>query len=129
MKKILVFGLILVCFSCIEQVVRTEATLLTGYSFEEVWNAAVRAVNDIDFTIDSMDRDAGFIGAEAGPHVLQEVPPRLSILIRETGSDISLDCRVLQKEQYIDLFGIGKKTVNKFMTALNMNLREHSRKS
>lgn len=121
MKKILVFSLILVCFSCIEQVVRTDAALLRGHSFEEVWIAAVKAVNDIDFTIDSMDKEAGFIGAESGAHIGQEVPPRLSIMIEETGSDVSLNCRVLQKE-YIDLFGTGKKIVNGFMTALNVNL-------
>ncbi len=121
MKKILAFSLILICFSCIEQVVRTEATLLRGHSFEEVWNAAIKAVNDIDFTIDSMDKDAGFIGAESGPHITQEAPPRLSIMIEETGSDVSLNCRVLQKE-HIDLFGTGKKIVNKFMAALNSNL-------
>jgi hypothetical protein len=128
MKKILVFSLILICFCCIEQVVRTEATLLKGYSFDEVWKAAIKAVNDIDFTIDSMDKDAGFIGAESGPHLTQEVPPRLSIMIQETDNDVSLNCRVLQKE-YIDLFGTGKKIVNNYMTALNANLRFYSRKS
>jgi hypothetical protein len=88
-----------------------------------VWDASIEAVNDIEFTIDSLDREAGFIGAESGRYVLGgDAPPRLSIMIRKSGDSVSVDCKVLQKEQLVDIFGIGKKIVGEFMMALNRNL-------
>ena len=122
MKKVFILLLSLVLASCIHQNVKTESTFLDGYSFDEVWRAAIRAVNDIDFTIDSLDKDAGFIGAESGPHIGQEAPPRMSIIITEERSRVFVDCKVLQKEQYFDIFGHGQKTIQNFMAALNANL-------
>ena len=123
MKKIWVVSLAaLFLVSCIRQNVNTEAFFLESYSFDEVWEASIVAVNDIDFTIDSMDYEAGFISAESGPHIFQEGPPRLSIMIRESNGRVHVDCRFLQKDQLIDLFGIGRKTVRNFMSALNQNL-------
>ena len=123
MKKYFLFLMILACLSCINQTVSTQSTLLDGHTYDEVWTASISAINDIDFTIDGMDRDAGFIGAESGPHILGgDGPMRLSILIRESRGRISLNCRVLQKDQFIDFFGVGKKIVSDFMMALNQNL-------
>ena len=122
MKKILVVLLALAMVSCIRQTINTESRFLDHYTFEDVWRASIRAVNDIGFTIDSLDIEAGFIGAESGSHIGQEVPPRLSIFISEVRGRVYVDCKVLQKEQFIDIFGHGERTVRKFMTALNMNL-------
>lgn len=124
MKKVLALLMILSLVSCIKQTINTETTFFEAYSFDEVWNACIKAVNDIDFTIDSMDIEGGFISAESGSHVLQDAPPRLSIMIREYGNRVSVHCKILQKEQYVDVFGIGRKTVNKFMAALNLNLNK-----
>jgi hypothetical protein len=44
-------------------------------------------------------------------------------MIREFDSSVGVDYKVLQKEQLVDLFGIGKKIAREFMTALNRNLR------
>ena len=124
MKKYLLAVMILTCLSCINQTVNTESTFLDGHTYEEVWEASIKAVNEIDFTIDGMDIEAGFIGAESGPHILSgDGATRLSIMIRESGDRVSLDCKVLQKEQFIDLFGVGKKIVRDFLIALNQNLR------
>lgn len=115
--------MILACVSCINQTVNTESTLLDGHTYEEVWVASIKAVNEIDFTIDGMDIETGFIGAESGPHMLGgDGPMRLSIMIKEYGERVSLDFRVLQEETPIDLFGIGKKIVRDFYMALNQNL-------
>ena len=123
MKKYFLFVMILASLSCINQTVSTQSTFLDGRTYDEVWAASIRAVNDVDFTIDGMDRDAGFIGAESGPHILGgDGPMRLSILIKETRGRISLNCRVLQKDQFIDFFGVGKRIVRDFMIALNQNL-------
>jgi len=122
MKKFLLVLLSLAFVCCIRQTINTESMFLDSYSFDEVWIASVRAVNDIGFTVDSLDKDAGFIGAESGTHIGQDVPPRLSIMITEVRGRVYVDCKVLQKEQYIDIFGHGQRTIRKFMEALNMNL-------
>jgi len=97
-------------------------TFYENFTYDEVWDASVKAVDDIDFTIDSIDREIGFIAAERGRHTLQNAPPRLSIMIENMGDRISVRCRILQKEQYIDIFGFGRKTIKEFMIALNLNL-------
>lgn len=123
MKKFLLPLLILTFMSCAIQTVKTETNYWRNRTFDEVWEASIDAVNEIEFTIDSIDRETGFIGAESGRYLLGgDAPPRLSIMIREFGDRVSVSCKVLQKEQLIDIFGIGKKIVREFMIALNRNL-------
>ena len=123
MKKFLLPLLILVFMSCAIQTVKTDTHYWRNRTFDEVWEASIDAVNDIEFTIDSIDRGTGFIGAESGRYVLGgDAPPRLSIMIREFDDGVSVNCKVLQKEQLVDIFGIGKKIVREFMIALNQNL-------
>lgn len=121
MKKFLLASLVLAFLSCTQQIINQDMTFLDNHGFDEVWEASLRAVNDIDFTIDSVDKAAGFISAESGMRVFESSPPRLSIFIKEMNGKVRVDCRVLQKE-HIDLGGHGKKTVRDFMAALNMNL-------
>lgn len=118
----LTIQLTLLLSACIQQSVRHEAVFYEDFYYDDIWQAAIRAVNDIDFTIYSMDRASGFIGAESGKHIGQEAPPRLSILISESRGRIYVDCKVLQKEQYLDILGHGRRIVRSFMTALNHNL-------
>jgi hypothetical protein len=123
MKKLLLALLILACVSCLNQTVNVETTFLKNRTFDEVWEASIKAVNDIEFTIDSIDKEAGFIGAERGRHVLGgDAPPRMSVLVKENDRSVSVDCKVLQKEQFIDVLGMGKKIIREFMIALNQNL-------
>jgi len=121
MKKFIALLVVFIFLSCTQQIIHQDSTFLDNHSFEEVWEASVRAVEDIDFTIDSMDKETGFISAESGTRVFESEPPRLSIMIKRMDSRVSVDCRVLQKE-FIDLGGHGKRTVRSFMAALNMNL-------
>ncbi len=123
MKKFWLSLLVLAFVSCAIQTVKTETSYWQNRTFDEVWDASIQAVNDIEFTIDSIDRDTGFIGAESGTYVLGgDFPPRISIMIREFGDSISVDCKVLQKEQFVDILGVGKKIVREFMIALGQNL-------
>jgi len=118
------FWLVLLIFafaSCTQQIINQDMTFLDKHTFDEVWEASIKAVDDIEFTIDSIDKETGFISAESGRRVFESNPPRMSIMITEMNSKVSVDCKVLQKE-YIDLGGHGMKTVRNFMTALNMNL-------
>lgn len=123
MKKLFMVFLILACVSCAIQTIETESNFWRNRTFDEVWEASIMAVNDIEFTIDSMDRETGFIGAESGRYILGgDAPPRLSIMIKELDNSVTVDCKVLQKEQLVDVLGIGKKIVREFMFALNQNL-------
>ncbi len=123
MKKFWLILVVLVLVSCVKQTIKQETTFLENHTFEEVWNASIKAINDIKFIIDSTDKEAGFIAAERGRKVfLEKAPPRLSVMIKEVGGKIYVDCKVLQKEQFIDIGGTGKKAVRNFMIALNQNL-------
>jgi hypothetical protein len=121
MKKFWVILLALVFISCVKQTIKQEATFLENHTFEEVWNASIKAINDIKFIVDSMDKDAGFIAAERGRHVFEKAPPRLAVMIKEVGANVYVDCKVLKKE-LVDIGGTGRKTVRNFMIALNQNL-------
>ncbi|MFC2157832.1 hypothetical protein ACFLT9_08350 [Acidobacteriota bacterium] len=109
--------------ACIRQTVNIKTSVFDGYSYMEVWRASIRAVNDIDYTVYSTDRDSGFIGAESGPYVFQELPPRLSIMIHDDIGRVYVECKIVQMDQFIDVFGYGKKTVRRFMRSLNEHLR------
>lgn len=123
MKKFWLILVVLALVSCVKQTIKQEATFLENHTFDEVWNASIKAINDIEFTVDSMDKEAGFIAAERGRKAFVEnAPPRLSVMIKEVGGKVYVDCKVLQKNQYIDLGGTGRKTVRNFMIALNQNL-------
>ena len=111
--------------SCIRQTIHRDMSFFENYTYEDVWLASVQAVNDIGFTIDNMDKTSGFIAAESGTHIGQEVPPRISIMISEFKGRIYVDCKVLQKEQFIDIFGHGKRIYRNFMVALNLNLHDY----
>ena len=122
MKKFWVILLVLVLVACVKPTIKQEATFLENYTFDEVWNASIKAINDIEFIVDSMDKEAGFIAAERGKHFFERARPRLSVMIKEAGGKVYVDCKVLKKDQHPDLGGTGRKTVRKFMIALNQNL-------
>lgn len=130
MKRILVILMVLSVPACIRQTVHHTSTYLDGHSFEEVWSASIKAVYDISFTIDSMDQEAGFISAESGTHIGQQLPPRLTVMIIDNHGKVFLECRLLQKE-FVDILGHGNRTTRRFLSALNSNLnrgfRSHSR--
>ena len=111
MKKYIMALAILALGCCIRQTIHTESSFFDHYTFEEVWTASVKSVSDIKFTVDSMDKEAGFISAESGTHIGQEVPPRLSIMIDESSGRVFINCKVLQKEQFVDVLGHGQRTV------------------
>ncbi len=122
MKKFWLILVVLALVSCVKQTIKQETTFLENHDFEEVWSASIKAINDIKFVVDSMDKDAGFIAADRGRHLFEKAPPRLSVMIKEVGGKVYVDCKVLTKEQYVDIGDTGRKTVRKFIIALNQNL-------
>jgi hypothetical protein len=123
-KKLLIVFLLAAATACIQQTVHQRSTFLDNHSFDEVWDATVKAVYDIKFTVDSADRESGFIGALRGKDVLQHAPPRLSIMISDRGGRVFVDCKVLQQEQFIDIMGYGNRTIRNLLAALNANLNQ-----
>ena len=122
MKKFALLLLLVSAVACLQQTVHQKTTFLDRYNFDEVWDATIKAVYDIKFTVDSVDRESGFISALRGQDVLQSAPPRLSILISDLDGKVFIDCKVLQQEQFFDLLGHGNRTIRNLMSALNTNL-------
>jgi hypothetical protein len=108
--------------ACIQQTVHQRSNFIDNHSFDEVWDATIKSIYDIKFTVDSMDRESGFISALRGKDVLQHAPPRLSIMISDLEGKVFVDCKVLQQDQFVDLFGHGNRTIRSLFTALNENL-------
>lgn len=126
MKKLLMIFLLVAAAACVQQTIHQRSTFLDNHSFDEVWEATIKAVYDIKFTVDSVDRESGFIGALRGKDVLQHAPPRLSILVSDVGGRVSVDCKVLQQEQFVDIMGHGDRIIRDLLIALNANLnRSH----
>lgn len=124
MKKLVLILLLVAAAACIQQTIHQKSTFLDNRSFDEVWDATIKAVYDIKFTVDSVDRESGFIGALRGKDVLQHAPPRLSILISDLGGRVFVDCKVLQQEQFVDVMGHGNRTIRDLLIALNANLNQ-----
>jgi hypothetical protein len=109
MKKILLVLLALSFTSYFHQI----------HTFDEVWQASLKTVDDIGFKIENLDRNAGFIGAENG---CQLCPLRLLIMVTELKGRIYMDYIVLQKKHEDNIYDDEKKTIRRFMTAMNRNL-------
>ncbi len=64
------------------QVRKEQSTFYQDHSFDEVWNASIKAIRDIGFTIKNMEKESGFIYAEGGRNVwTQNEPPQLNVTI------------------------------------------------
>jgi hypothetical protein len=123
-KKLFILFLLAATAACVQQTIHQRSTFLDNHSFDEVWDATIKAVDDIKFTVDSLDRESGFIGALRGKDVLQHAPPRLSILVSDLGGRVFVDCKVLQQDQFVDIMGYGNRTIRDLLTALNANLNQ-----
>lgn len=94
----------------------------TDFSFDEVWSAAMKAVDDIEFTIRKMIKESGFIYAEGrrNPSPLY-LPPHMNVIIREENGRINVNCHVVLPGQITD-FEASKRYVRWFFKDLNKNL-------
>lgn len=122
-KSILLGAIPLILMTaCLHQTVRTTSTVYDGFALGEVWNAALRTLHDLDFSIYALDNHAGFIGAEGPMPIFHELPPRLSVFISRRYGTVYVDCKVIQPDQLVDVFGYGRKTAHLFYRTLNRNL-------
>ncbi|NIM91160.1 MAG: hypothetical protein GTO17_09455 [Candidatus Aminicenantes bacterium] len=89
------------------------------HTFDEVWQASIKTVDEIGFKIENLDRNAGFIGAENG---CLGCPLRLLIMVTEFKGRVYMDYKVLQKKPENDPSEEDKETIRKFIMAMNRNL-------
>ena len=125
-KMIVIGGLCLILLNCMGsmQVKQEASKFYENYSFDEVWVASLRAIQDIGFTIKNTEKESGLIYAEGGRNVItQNESPQLNIMVIESGEKVHVDCRAVQPGQIVD-YGAGKKNINKFLIALNKRLKE-----
>ena len=123
-KWIFLFTALLVLSgACIKPPVHTTVATYEGYRLDEVWNAALRALHDIDFMPYEIDRHSGIITAQSGRLYIPDTQPHISLIITREYGKVYVDCKVRQYDQYVDVFGLNKKISRSFYSALSERLR------
>lgn len=93
------------------------------FSFDDVWSAALRSIDEIDFTVRNATKEIGLIHAEAkinpDPRFL---PPLMNVIIREENSRIDVNFHIELPGQRDDT-GKRRSYVNQFFKALKKNLK------
>ncbi|MFP4081976.1 MAG: hypothetical protein ACLFVG_04365 [Candidatus Aminicenantes bacterium] len=114
------------------QVKKQRSSSYENISFSQVWEAALKSVEDMGFTIKEANKEEiklpafsewkGVISAEGEKNALTQVkPPQLYVTLREKGGRIEVDCQATQPRQMID-YGETKKNLRRFFEYLSQNL-------
>ena len=99
-----------------------ETKTFTDHTFGEVWEAAIRAVDEIDFVIQKRLVKSGFIYAQGreDPDSIY-LPPHMNIYIRQEYGEIKVHCHVvIPRDPAND--DVSSGYVNLFFSALRKNL-------
>jgi len=99
-----------------------ETKTFEDFSFGEVWDAALRSVGEIDFTVQKRLVESGFIYAQGkkDPDSLY-LPPHMNIYVRQESSKISVHCHVVIPGDPSN-YEFSSAYVDLFFTALYKNL-------
>ena len=62
--------------------VNMAAQEITGRTFSQVWEASLRTIGDMNFSVVSMNRRGGIIGADPTGFPYHHYPPFLSVMVR-----------------------------------------------
>lgn len=93
------------------------------FSFNDVWSAALRSIDEIDFAVRNATKEIGLIHAEAkmnpDPRFL---PPLMNVIIREENSRIDVNFHIELPGQRDDA-GKRRSYANQFFKALKKNLK------
>lgn len=93
-----------------------------SHSFDEVWTAALRSVNDIDFVTRKAAKEIGFIHALAKVNPSPgSLPPQMNVIIREEDGRIDVNFHIELPGQK-DETGKRRTYANQFFKALKRNL-------
>ena len=92
-------------------------------SFDEVWSAALKSIDEMGFIIQSAKKKIGLIHAEAKMNPdPQFLPPRMNVIIREENSRIDVNFHIELPGQRDDT-GKRRTYANRFFKALKRNLK------
>ena len=99
-----------------------ETKSFEDFTFGEVWDAALRSVTEIDFTVQKSIVESGFIYAQGkeDPDSLY-LPPHMNIYVRQESSKISVHCHVVIPGDPSN-YEFSSGYVDLFFTALYKNL-------
>jgi hypothetical protein len=92
-------------------------------SFDDVWSAAFKSINEMGFLVLNTTKKVGLIHAEAKMNPdPQFLPPRMNVIIREEDSRIDVNFHIEQPGQKDDT---GKRRIyaNQFFKSLKKNLK------
>ncbi len=92
-------------------------------SYDEVWSAALRSVEEIDFIVRNAAKKTGLIHAvvKMNPDP-QYLPPIMNVIINKENGKIDVNFHIELPGQ-IDDFGKRRAYANRFFKALKKNLR------
>ena len=94
-----------------------------SHSFDEVWAAALRSTDEIDFIIRKEAKDIGFIYALAKENPDPSyLPPHMNVIIKEEDGRIDVHCHIELPGQRDDT-GKRRKFASRFFRALKKNLK------
>ena len=105
-----------------EDVHLQETKTFEDFTFGQIWEAALRSVAEIDFTVQKRLVKSGFIYAQAkeNPDSLY-LPPHMNIYVRQKSGAISVHCHVVIPGNSAD-YEVSSGYVDLFFTALYRNL-------
>lgn len=93
------------------------------YSFDDVWSAALRSVDDIGFIVRNTTKKVGLIQAVAKVNPEPRyVPPLMNVVIKEEDQRIDVNFHVELPGQR-DESGMRRSYSNRFFKALRRNLK------
>jgi len=93
------------------------------HSFDDVWSAVLRSIEEMEFTVRSTTKRIGLIHAEAkmDPDP-QYLPPLINVIIREENSTIDVNFHIELPGQRDDT-GKRRTYANRFFKALRKNIK------
>ena len=92
-------------------------------SFNEVWSATLRSIDEMGFMVKSAAKRSGLIQAAAKVNPdPQFLPPRMNVVIKDVGHRIEVNFHVELPGQRNNT-GKRRKFANQFFRALRKNLR------
>ena len=93
------------------------------YSFDDVWSAALRSVDDIGFVVRNSTKKVGLIRAVAKNNPdSRHLPPVMNVVIREEDRMIDVNFHIELPGQR-DESGMRRSYSNRFFKALRRNLK------
>lgn len=93
------------------------------YSFDHVWSAALKAVDDVDFVVRNTTKRVGLVQAVAIRNPEPRFsPPRMNVIIKEENGRIEVNFHIELPGQKDDT-GKRRKIADRFFKVLRKNLR------